>query len=199
MGTSLAIPWFDERVRKLEGVYDAFQSRALPFVAGAACRPGCADCCTNVGEIYTTTLEGLRIRLALQAMSVFEARVLRQRIAENKEEKKRSLLLPCPFLDPEKHCRIYAVRPFTCRRLYSIEPCGQKGPVVHRDLWALAEEFTRAVQALDPLGYSGHVSYILSLFDDPSFTESYMAQKPFPKALERLVRDYDLLIHAQAI
>lgn len=199
MTSPLPLPWFEERFRELEGLYDAFQSTAAPFVAGAACRPGCADCCTNVGEIYTTTLEGLRISLAIEVMSVFEAPVLRRRIAENREQKKRSLLLPCPFLDPGKYCRIYAVRPFTCRRLYSVEPCVQKGPVVHRDLWALAEEFTRAVQALDPLGYSGHVSYILALFDDPLFTQNYMAQKPLTKALERLVRDYDLLSHAQAI
>lgn len=192
-------PWprarFDERFRELEALYDAFQNTAAPFVAGAACKPGCADCCTNVGEIFTTTLEALRIRDAIEALSVFEAAVLRQRIAENREQKKRSLLLPCPFLDPDKHCRIYAVRPFSCRRLYSVEPCGQKGPVVHRDLWALAEKFTRALQALDPLGYSGHVTYVLALLDDPRFAENYLAQRPCSEALEGLVRAYDLMAH----
>ncbi|ROR02963.1 YkgJ family cysteine cluster protein [Desulfosoma caldarium] len=193
-------PWprdrFDERFRELEALYDAFQNTAASFVADAACKPGCADCCTNVGEIFTTTLEALRIREAMEALSIFEATDLRQRIAENREQKKRCLLLPCPFLNPDKRCRIYAVRPFSCRRLYSVEPCGSKGPVVHRDLWALAEDFTRALQALDPLGYSGHVTYVLALFDDPRFTENYLAQRPCSKALEGLVRTYDLVAHA---
>ncbi len=197
MTFSLSSPWLEERYRELDTLYDKFQQTAAPFMAHAACKPACADCCTNVGEIFTTTLEAVRIRQAMETLSVFEATALRRAVAENRERKKHSLLLPCPFLDPAKLCRIYTVRPFSCRRLYSVQSCGDKGPVVHREFWMLAEEFTRALQALDPFGYSGHMTYVLGLLEDPRFRESYIAQRPCPKALESVFRDYNLVGHAQ--
>lgn len=185
----------EERFLELDSFYESFQKAAEPFVAQAVCRSGCADCCTNVGEICATTLETLRIKSTIESMPLFEAAVLRQRIAENRARKKQSLLLPCPFLDPSKLCTIYPVRPFSCRRLYSLKPCGDMGPVVHREFWSLAEHFTRILQTLDPLGYSGHVTYVLGLFEEASFVEAYLSHRPCPQPLRGVIRDYELLAH----
>ncbi len=187
----------EDKFKELEVLYEAFERATAPFVVQAVCGPGCADCCTNVGEIYAATLEALRIARYMEALPVFQAAVLRQKIAENRVQKKRALLLPCPFLDPQKLCAIYPVRPFSCRRLYSVEPCGVKGPVVHREFWALAEQFTRALQALDPRGYSGHLSYVLGLLEDPFFREAYVANRAYPATLGSVLREFDLLAHTR--
>ncbi|MEJ5364873.1 MAG: YkgJ family cysteine cluster protein [Desulfosoma sp.] len=186
----------EDKCKELEVFYETFERATAPFIAQAVCGPGCADCCTNVGEIYAATLEGLRIMTYMEALPIFQAAALRQKIAENRAQKKHNVLLPCPFLDPDKRCAIYPVRPFSCRRLYSVEPCGAKGPVVHREFWALAEQFTRALQLLDPRGYSGHVSYILGLLEDPSFLEAYLVGRAYPTGLASVVQEFDLLAHA---
>jgi len=185
----------EDKCKELEVLYETFERATAPFVAQAVCGPGCADCCTNVGEIYAATLEALRIAKYIETLPVFHAAVLRQKIAENRAQKKHNLLLPCPFLDPQRRCAIYPVRPFSCRRLYSLEPCGIKGPVVHREFWALAEQFTRALQALDPRGYSGHVSYVLGLLEDPFFREAYLANRVCPVPLGSVLQEFDLLAH----
>ncbi len=188
---------FEDKVKELDVLYRTFERTMAPFVAQAVCGPGCADCCTQVGEICATTLEALRILAYIEELPIFQGAALRQKIAENRTEKKQNLLLPCPFLDPGKMCAIYPVRPFSCRRLYSLEPCGLRGPVVHREFWALAEQFTRALQALDPLGYSGHVSYVLGLFEDPSFREAYLADRPSAGALGTMIQEFDLVVHSR--
>lgn len=186
----------EDKCKELEVLYETFERATAPYVAQAVCGPGCADCCTNVGEICAATLEALRIATYLETLPIFQAAGLRQKIAENRVQKKHALLLPCPFLDPDKRCAIYPVRPFSCRRLYSLEPCGVMGPVVHREFWSLAEQFTRALQALDPLGYSGHVSYVLGLLENSSFREAYWAGRTSPAALGSVIREFDLLAHA---
>ncbi len=166
-----------EKLRKLEEIYHRFDRMARPFVRDAVCGPGCADCCTNVGEIAVTTLEGIRIRNFLQELSVFQQSAFREKLRRNREEKRHALLLPCPFLNDLKRCSIYPVRPFSCRRLYSVEPCAAKGPVVHKELWRLAEETTRAIRSLDGHGCSGHVSAVLTLLDDDAFRRAYLKGK----------------------
>lgn len=187
----------EEKFKELDVLYQTFERTTAPFIAQAACGPGCADCCTHVGEICATTLEALRILAHVDGLPILQGALLRQKVAENRVLKRQNLLLPCPFLDPGKLCSIYPVRPFSCRRLYSLEPCGSKGPVVHREFWALAEQFTRALQAFDPLGYSGHVSYVLGLFEEPSFREAYFADRACSGALGTLIREFDLLVHTQ--
>lgn len=187
----------EEKGKELEVLYQTFERATAPFVVQAVCGPGCADCCTHVGEICATTLEALRITSFINGLPILQGAVLRQKIAENRVQKKQNLLLPCPFLDPGKLCSIYPVRPFSCRRLYSLEPCGIKGPVVHREFWTMAEQFTRALQALDPLGYSGHVSYVLGLFEEPSFREAYFANRASSATLGTMIQEFDLLVHSQ--
>ncbi len=118
----------EETGKELDLLYQTFERTTAPFIAQASCGPGCADCCTNVGEICATTLEALRIMTYMDGLPILQGAVLRQKIAENRALKRQHLLLPCPFLNSEKLCTIYPVRPFSCRRLYSLEPCGSRAP-----------------------------------------------------------------------
>ncbi|SMC16654.1 Putative zinc-or iron-chelating domain-containing protein [Desulfacinum hydrothermale DSM 13146] len=185
----------DDKLKKLERIYQEFETKAADYVRRAVCGPGCAECCTNVGEIAVTTLEAYRIWLFLQGLSVFQRQAMAKKIEANREEKRRTLLLPCPFLDPHRMCSIYDVRPFSCRRLYSVEPCARRGPVVHKNLWQLAEETTLAIQKLDETGYAGHLSAVLALLDDPCFRDDYLNGRFRPDLLMERLRLDDLMIN----
>lgn len=106
---------------------EEFTKSVFDLPKGAACKAGCQYCChLRVGvsipevmviynEILTqTTKEGLAI--------------IRQRVL--KTEKKGNTLgetfwletrTPCPFLDDNGHCLIYALRPFSCRAYHSTD------------------------------------------------------------------------------
>ena len=47
------------KIPRLQTLYDRFENQARPYKAEAACRKGCAFCCTDAGAIHITTLEGL--------------------------------------------------------------------------------------------------------------------------------------------
>jgi len=185
----------DDKLERLERIYRTFEKKAAVYVSQAVCEPGCAECCTHVGEISVTTLEAYRIRLFLDGLSVFERQAITRKIQINREEKRRSVLLPCPFLKPNGLCSVYAVRPFSCRRLYSVERCEIRGPVVHKDLWRLAEQTTCSIQKLDDAGYSGHLSAVLALFEDSSFVEDYEQGRFRPERLAERLRVDDLMIN----
>ena len=52
----------EEKKKRLQTIYDDFESAAASYKAEAACGKGCAFCCSDAGSIHITTLEGLAIR-----------------------------------------------------------------------------------------------------------------------------------------
>jgi hypothetical protein len=164
-----------EKFGGLEAIYRRHEREAGPFVQGAVCRPGCGYCCTHFGPLDVTTLEGLVIRRHLSDFRGREHARMLGRIRRNRKEKKAGAAAVCPFLDAESRCRIYEVRPFSCRQLYSLKPCGKTGPTVHRQAVELARAAVSEIQRLDDTGYSGHLTYILALLDDRRFRMLYTA------------------------
>jgi Fe-S-cluster containining protein len=98
------------------------------------CGPGCGNCCALT--VNTTLAEAMAIAAGLDQSQ-------RQRLAETvariithagQSVDARAFLAgyrrsvgPCPFLDEESNCSIYAARPLACRALLSTRPpdwCG---------------------------------------------------------------------------
>ena len=108
---------FEEKKDKLYELYDRFERETMPFRRQAACKPGCSFCCTFMGNIDILTLEGLIILEHIDCQPAEFQGVLKKRIAENRTGKENGLKPPCPFLQEDHTCRIYAIRPFSCRQL----------------------------------------------------------------------------------
>ncbi len=87
------------------------------------------------------------------------------------------------------------VRPFSCRQLYSLRPCEEKGPTVHRQAAALAKETVQKIQRLDDTGYSGHLTYILTLLDDNCFRRLYLAGGFDPAAISAFGKSHGIVIN----
>lgn len=185
----------DEKSPKLTALYDEFEEAVRAAVAGAVCRPGCADCCTNVGNIDAVTLEGWAILTYLRNLPAARQKDLNKRLKENRKHKSASKLLRCAFLREDRTCAVYPVRPFSCRRLYSIKVCGETGPTVHRTVWETARRIEAAIQTLDDTGYSGHIAYILALLNDARFRAVYLDGGFEPEAIRAYAREHGISIN----
>lgn len=179
-------------------IYASFEAESAPFRSGAVCEPGCADCCTNVGDVDITTLEGIFIQDAVRRLPAAFQKDIRRRIKENRKARGSSPLARCGFLLPNNLCAIYESRPFSCRRLYSMNRCGETGPTVHRRVWELARKTVERLQELDDKGYSGHLSYVLSLLNDARFMKTYLNDGFAPDEVQDLIRSHGLIIHRYA-
>lgn len=184
-----------EKIKRLQDLYGQFEAEAQPYLASAVCAPGCADCCTNVGSVDATTLEGWVILRHLQSCPTARQKDFARRLKQNRKMKMESKYARCAFLEKDNRCGIYAVRPFSCRRLYSIRKCGETGPTVHRQAWELAESTVTAIQSLDDTGYSGHISYVLQLLNDTAFRKVYLDDLFSPEAIRDYARSHDLVIN----
>jgi uncharacterized protein len=163
-----------EKKGKLFELYAEFEQKAGSYLQAAVCARGCADCCTNVGEIDATTLEGLVILGHIQDLPADEQKRFEKSLKANRKARTKSTLARCAFLLEDNSCGIYPVRPFSCRRLYSVKTCSESGPTLSRQYWALSQEALGAIQQLDAAGYSGYVSQILTLLKDARFRKSYL-------------------------
>jgi Fe-S-cluster containining protein len=95
------------------------------------CRAGCAGCCLLA--VHATFAEAVAIagQLSQQQGTQLSAYIsrLKQTLASNADLKSylkshRESIGPCPFLDQQKNCSIYPVRPLACRALLSTRPAG---------------------------------------------------------------------------
>jgi len=163
------------KAKKLLELYQDFEEKAQVHREAAVCAVGCADCCINVGNVDAVTLEGWLILERMKAMDPGRRSRLKKMIEENARVKKESIYTRCAFLQENLSCAIYPVRPFSCRRLYSLVRCGENGPTVHRQVWQMAEETIAAIQALDGDGCSGHLSHILLLLQESRFCKAYLS------------------------
>ncbi|MCK8602310.1 YkgJ family cysteine cluster protein [Desulfoferrobacter suflitae] len=166
---------------RLFALYDKYAELARPFFASAVCEKGCADCCTSVGRVDIVTLEGMIILKQLKSLDAAVQKEVQKRLKQNRKTKRESKFARCAFLLADNSCMIYPVRPFSCRRLYSIQRCGTTGPTVHRQAWEAAEQVQLAIRQLDSSGCMGHMSYILQLLSDARFLKFYVTDQLSPQ------------------
>ncbi|MEA3385349.1 MAG: YkgJ family cysteine cluster protein [Thermodesulfobacteriota bacterium] len=184
-----------EKRKKLKELYNQYEKDVAEFKKSAACVKGCADCCINVGNIDITTLEGMIIH---DRVSMFEEPLkseIKARLAQNMMQREKGKLSRCAFLQADKTCMTYDIRPFSCRWLYSVKKCDGASPIIHRKASNLARQIVKKIQWLDPTGYSGHISYILFLLDKEEFRKPYLCGKFKPQQIADFGRSHGILIN----
>ncbi|MGA7876194.1 MAG: YkgJ family cysteine cluster protein [Desulfoferrobacter sp.] len=188
----------EEKKSQLFELYGRYTELAEPFFASAVCKKGCADCCTSVGNVDIVTLEGLIILKYLKSLDSAIQKDLLKKLKQNRKTKKESKYARCAFLQADNSCIIYSVRPFSCRRLYSIRLCGVSGPTVHRQAWEAAEQLQLAIRQVDSNGYMGHMSYILQLLTESNFLKTYVADKFSPQEIQGFAVSHGISINSFA-
>ena len=185
----------EEKRKKLRELYDQYEREVVEFKKAAACEIRCADCCIDVGNIDITTLEGIII---YEQIASFEEQIhteIKNRLAKNKAEREEKKLSRCAFLNEDKLCIIYDIRPFSCRQLYSVKRCDGASPTIHRQAVEIGRQIREKIQQLDLSGYSGHISYILYLLDNDNFRKCYLSGKSDPKRIFDFGRSHGILIN----
>ncbi len=185
---------WQNKKKKLKEIYERFESDAQEYKQHAICKIGCTYCCADVGNVDINTLEGLVIQEWIKRLPHPLKGQIQKKLAENKRDKEKQNIAPCPLLNEDGTCLIYDIRPFSCRQLYSIRECRGHGPTVHRQAVALAKKAVRAMQQLDDTGYSGHISFILHLLDRPSFRKLYLAGGFDPQKIMAFGRAHGIII-----
>ena len=181
---------------RLQAIYDDFETAAAPYKTEAACGKGCAFCCSDAGSIHITTLEGLVIRDRINRLPRPRQVAVDKKLAADMKQREQKKPSACPFLMKNRACMIYDVRPFACRRIYSLNVCSRdQHPVLSRQVMAKGDEAIRALQQLDDSGYSGHLSYILYMLDTPAFLNAYLAGEYRPEAVMAFGKSHGIIIN----
>jgi Fe-S-cluster containining protein len=187
------------RIDALEKIYRSFDREATAYRSGVACESGCAFCCTDAGRIDAITLEGLRIRDRIDKMPRPRQISLRKALKRDMQKREAGLPSPCPFLMKTKACLIYPIRPFACRRIYSLHRCSkEQPPLLTRQVMAIAAKAIAALQRLDENGYSGHLSFILHMLDTPRFLATYQAGDFRPEEIMAFGKTHRIAINRMA-
>ena len=184
-----------EKKTKVYELYEQYERMVQPYKSQAVCEKGCASCCIDVGSVGATTLEGLIITEYLQGWERQALKEIHRSLRENRNDKLKQVLVRCAFLDQEQNCRIYAVRPFSCRRLYSVKKCKGQGAVVHRQAVVLGQKIEKELQELDPGGCSGHLSFILRLLEREPFRRGYLKGSWKVEEFRDIIESYELVVH----
>lgn len=185
-----------EKFIELEKIYSSFTKKAREYKDSQACQKGCAFCCSEAGSIDITTLEGLQIKKALNALAKKQQKSLTKTLHQEMRKRERKKIVPCPFLMKNKACIIYHVRPFSCRRIYSNHICtSQKPPKVNRHVMDIAKKSILALQQLDDTGYSGHISFVLHMLDTPAFLETYLNGDFKPQQIMVFGKSHKIIIN----
>jgi hypothetical protein len=186
---------FTEKKKQVFNLYDKYERLVQPYKAQAVCEKGCASCCIDVGSVGATTLEGLIILEYIQGWDRQALKEINRNLGENRNDKLSQVFSRCAFLDQEQSCRIYAVRPFSCGRLYSVRQCDGQGAVVHRQAVMLGQKIERELQELDPDGCSGHLSFILHLLEREPFRRGYLKGSWKVEDFRDIIESYELVVH----
>lgn len=190
----------DSKIAQLQKIYDKFEKEAEPYKAHAACKKGCAFCCTDAGSIHMTTLEGLAIAKALAGLAKPRRTAAKRALNKDMKRREKGLSSPCAFLMKNKACMIYPARPFVCRRVYSLETCHRElPPIMSRHVMEMGERTIKALQQLDDTGYSGHMSYILHMLEASRFIETYLAGEFKPEEVTEFGKSHQILINRMVI
>ena|GEM_PF-311483 len=180
---------------RLRAVYDRFEEEAAEFRSAAVCEPGCAFCCTDMGRVDITTLEGLLIREQIGKLKRPQAAALTKALNRDIRKREKGLKNQCPFLQKNRRCLIYTSRPFSCRQLYSLKRCGEQGPTVHRQVVARARTAVAQLHAIDDTGYSGHMSYILHMLGSEKFRRVYHSGAFRPEEVMAFGESHQIVIN----
>lgn len=189
---------FIEQKSVLNAIYEDYERHVALFKAGAICKPGCAFCCTHFGSVDITTIEGRIIWEWVSQRRPDDRAALQRKIEKNRKAKEKGAVAPCPFLKPDHTCRIYPIRPFSCRQLYSVRPCEGRGPTVHRQSREAAKKAIVQLQKLDATGYSGHIAYILYLLDQKNFRNLYCMGGFDPDLIKDFGKKHGIVINRKA-
>ena len=189
---------YREKKKQVFKLYDEYERLVEPFKSQAVCEKGCASCCIDVGSVGTTTLEGLIVLEYLRGWDHEAIEEINRNLRKNRREKLDGVFVRCPFLDDKETCRIYAVRPFSCRRLYSLRKCDGQGALVHRQAVALGQRIEKELQELDPDGCSGHLSFILHLLEQEPFRQGYLQGNWKVEDFREIIERYELVVHNEA-
>lgn len=184
-----------EKRKRLEELYDQYERDVAEFKKSAACVRGCATCCIDVGNIDIVTIEGISIYNRLATFEEPLRSEIRTRLARNKMDREKGRLSQCAFLRKDKTCMIYDIRPFSCRRLYSVRRCNGGPPIIHRQALGIANQIVKKIQQLDFNGYSGHISYILYLLDRKDFRKAYLCDRFNPQKIANFGQSHGILIN----
>jgi len=177
-------------------IYAAFEAETAVYRSEAACARGCAFCCTDASSIDCTTLEGLVIRNHIGRLPRARQTTLKKALRRDMQKREAGEKVPCPFLTKKAACAIYTVRPFSCRRIYSLHTCSKdKPPILSRQVMAMARKTITALQRLDDTGYSGHLSYILHMLDAPRFLAAYRAGEFKPEEIMAFGQSHRIVIN----
>jgi len=177
-------------------IYEDFDQASAAYRRDAACARGCSFCCTNAGRIDCTTLEGLVIREEIMRMPRHRRKSLTKALKRDVKKRETGITTPCPFLMKTKACMIYSVRPFACRRIYSLHICSKENPpILSRQVMALADNAITALQRLDGNGYAGHLSYILHMLDSPRFLKTYLGGDFKPEEIMAFGKTHRIVIN----
>ena len=184
-----------EKKTRVYELYDKYERLVQPYKSQAVCEKGCASCCIDVGSVGATTLEGLIILEYIQGWDRQALKEINRNLGENRNDKLSQAFSRCAFLDQEQSCLIYAVRPFSCRRLYSVRQCDGQGAVVHRQAVMLGQKIEKELQELDPDGCSGHLSVILHLLEREPFRRGYLKGSWKVEDFRDIIESYELVVH----
>ena len=159
------------------------------------CTIGCATCCTQ--HVAVTTLEAdyilgwLQERHTLDLLKGLEQiskdRLSRPAVTTNElaykclnqieppEEELPSLSAPCPFLDEtDKTCMIYAVRPFSCRMIFSERKCDEVGhAILDPIVLTINSTLLQVVEHIDAGGLFANMIDMLLLLGDRENLDNY--------------------------
>jgi uncharacterized protein len=184
---------------QLVEIYNRFEKDMRPYKKDALCKAGCSFCCTHFGNVDIITLEGLRILQYLRELPKQHQKPLQKKIDKNKKDRENQKTSPCPFLKSDNTCLIYDIRPYSCRRLYSVKKCGDQGPTVHRQAEELSKEIIIELQDLDSNGYSGHITYILHLLRQPDFLKLYLSGGFNPVQIAAYGKSHGIIINCSRL
>jgi hypothetical protein len=186
----------EDKKNRLQAIYDNFETAAAPYKINAACGKGCSFCCSDAGGIHITTLEGLVIRDRIDRLPRPRRSTVKKRLAVDMKQRENKKSSACPFLMKNRACMIYDVRPFACRRIYSLAVCSRdRHPVLNRQVMAMGDQAIRDLQQLDDSGYSGHLSFILYMLDTPAFLNAYLAGEFHPEAVMVFGKSHGIIIN----
>lgn len=181
---------------ELEKRYGSFEADTADYRKDAACVQGCAFCCTDAGSIDITTLEGLVIREAVEKMPRPRRMSIQKALERDMKKREARVASPCPFLTKSDACAIYDVRPFACRRIYSLHSCSNdRPPLLSRHVMECGQRTIEALQRLDGNGYSGHISFVLYMLEAPRFLETYLAGGFKPDELMAFGKTHRIVIN----
>lgn len=181
---------------ELQGLYESFEADTADYRSQAACAKGCAFCCAEAGSIEITTLEGWVIRDFVENIPRARQKLVKKALSNDMKKREEGGIVACPFLMKNKACMIYEVRPFACRRIYSLHPCSRaKPPMLHRQVMSRAQDVLSALQRLDENGYTGHISFILYLLEIPDFLATYQAGGFKPEKIMEFGKGHRIVIN----